>query len=82
MSIKVVNFFSNSVGRKDTEVELVSDNLLREILGVELPSEVGNSQVAPVLQEKIKNVIFAMNSNKAPGPDGYPTKKLGIMGNY
>ncbi|KAK8627623.1 hypothetical protein V6N13_135230 [Hibiscus sabdariffa] len=74
ISNELVQFFSNSLGTIDPEVNLVSDVLLKDILRVELTPEMGDSLVAPVTHKEIRDVIFAMNGNKAHGPDGYFAK--------
>ncbi|KAK8648746.1 hypothetical protein V6N13_129489 [Hibiscus sabdariffa] len=74
ISGELVRFFSGSLGVVDDNVEPVSDDLLKELLGVELTAEMQNSLIAPVTNKEIKDVTFAMNGNKAPGPDGYSAK--------
>ncbi|GJV33899.1 RNA-directed DNA polymerase, eukaryota, reverse transcriptase zinc-binding domain protein [Tanacetum coccineum] len=39
-----------------------------------LSPEVAEFMVRPVSKEEIKSVIFAMNDDKAPGPDGFSSK--------
>ncbi|KAK9030462.1 hypothetical protein V6N11_031889 [Hibiscus sabdariffa] len=74
ISGELVRFFSGSLGVVDDNVEPVSDDLLKELLGVELTAEMQNSLIAPVTNKEIKDVIFTMNGNKAPGPDRYSAK--------
>ncbi|KAK8675273.1 hypothetical protein V6N13_033342 [Hibiscus sabdariffa] len=74
ISNEFVQFFSNSLSTIDPEMNLVSDVLLKDILGVKLTPDMSDSLVAPVTHKEIRDVIFAMNGNKAPGPDGYSAK--------
>ncbi|KAK8633411.1 hypothetical protein V6N13_014257 [Hibiscus sabdariffa] len=74
ISNELVNHFVGSLGAIDENVEVVQDNLLKEVLGVELTVDMQNSLVSPVTNEEIKDVVFSMNGNKAPGPDGYSAR--------
>ncbi|KAK8570568.1 hypothetical protein V6N13_032185 [Hibiscus sabdariffa] len=58
----------------NSNVEEVSDELLRDILGVGLTEKMCEALIALVLGREIKDVLFAMDGNKAPGPDGYTAK--------
>ncbi|KAK8668181.1 hypothetical protein V6N13_105646 [Hibiscus sabdariffa] len=71
ISNELIKFFSCSLGQADPNVVEVPNELLKDILGVELTEEMREALIAPVLGKKIKDVLFAMNGNKAPGPDGY-----------
>ncbi|KAK8667936.1 hypothetical protein V6N13_105409 [Hibiscus sabdariffa] len=71
ISGKFIQFFSESLGAMDSNVEVLPDDLLREILDTELSTEMQNHLVAPVTQKEIKDVLFSMNGNKASGPDGF-----------
>ncbi|KAK8603530.1 hypothetical protein V6N13_096008 [Hibiscus sabdariffa] len=66
-----VQFFSSSLGMVDPHVKWISNDLLKKILGVEFSSESRDSLVAPITRNKIKDVVFSMNGNKAPRLDGY-----------
>ncbi|KAK9024561.1 hypothetical protein V6N11_004719 [Hibiscus sabdariffa] len=50
ISGELVRFFSGSLGVVDDNVEHVSDDLLKELLGVELTVEMQNSLIAPGLK--------------------------------
>ncbi|KAL4302951.1 hypothetical protein GQ457_10G005050 [Hibiscus cannabinus] len=69
-----VQFFTDSLGVVDGNVERFSDCLLKQILGVELTSVLQDSLNAPVSHKEIKDVLFSMNGNKAPGPDGFSAR--------
>ncbi|KAK9024783.1 hypothetical protein V6N11_004936 [Hibiscus sabdariffa] len=61
-------------GVVDPNVTAISDSLLKEILGVELSTEMADSLISPITRKEIKDVLFAMNGNKAPGSYGYSAK--------
>ncbi|KAK9016705.1 hypothetical protein V6N11_079200 [Hibiscus sabdariffa] len=56
ISNELVNHFVGSLGAIDENVEVVQDNLLKEVLGVELTVDMQNSLVSPVTNEEIKDV--------------------------
>ncbi|KAL4318418.1 hypothetical protein GQ457_18G016780 [Hibiscus cannabinus] len=74
ISKELVRFFSSSLGNVDPNVTGISDELLKDILGVELSEDMREGLIAPVLGKEIKDVIFVMNGDKAPGSDGYTAK--------
>ncbi|KAL4272993.1 hypothetical protein GQ457_13G006570 [Hibiscus cannabinus] len=74
ISREFIQLFSESLGAVDSNVKVLSDDLLREILDTELSLEIHNHLVAPVTQKEIKDVLFSMNGNKALRPDGFPAK--------
>lgn len=47
---------------------------LSELLDFRCSSNIAEILVRPISEAEIKNVLFAMPSNKAPGPDGYPAE--------
>lgn len=47
---------------------------LSELLDFWCPENIAEILVCPISESEIKNVLFAMPSNKAPGPDGYPAE--------
>ncbi|KAL4334719.1 hypothetical protein GQ457_07G002500 [Hibiscus cannabinus] len=71
---ELIDYFSSSLGVRDDNVQGVSDSLLKGILGCELATDVKDDLVAPVTMKEVKDVVFGMNGNKAPGPDGYSAK--------
>ncbi|KAK8717316.1 hypothetical protein V6N13_044588 [Hibiscus sabdariffa] len=75
----LVNHFVGSLGTIDENVEVVQDNLLKEVLGVELTVDMHNSFVSPVTNKEIKDVVFSMNGNKAPGLDDYSARFFQLM---
>ncbi|KAK8668475.1 hypothetical protein V6N13_105928 [Hibiscus sabdariffa] len=70
ISGELIKFFSYSLGQADPDVVEVPGELLKDILGVGLTEEMCEALIAPVLGKEIKDIRFAMNGNKAPGPDG------------
>ncbi|KAK8644043.1 hypothetical protein V6N13_013316 [Hibiscus sabdariffa] len=74
ISSEMMKHFKNSLGVVDPNVTAISDSLLKEILGVELSTEMADSLISPITRKEIKDVLFAMNGNKAPGSYGYSAK--------
>ncbi|KAL4369287.1 hypothetical protein GQ457_05G000700 [Hibiscus cannabinus] len=74
ISSELIDYFSGTLGVKDANVQGVPDSLLKEILGCELEDEVREAMLAPVTREDVRVVMFGMNGNKAPGPDGFSAK--------
>ncbi|KAK8634135.1 hypothetical protein V6N13_014964 [Hibiscus sabdariffa] len=74
ISQEFVQFFTDLLGSFDENVEVIHDDLLREILDVEITADMQSCLVAPVTQKEIKDVVFSMNGNKAPRLDGYSTR--------
>ncbi|KAK8992269.1 hypothetical protein V6N11_048357 [Hibiscus sabdariffa] len=66
----LVQFFSNFLSVTDSSVQGISNGLLRDILGVEFTPEMQSSLIAPITRKEIRDVLFAMKGDKAPGPDG------------
>ncbi|KAK9013677.1 hypothetical protein V6N11_041678 [Hibiscus sabdariffa] len=69
-----IQFFYESLEAVVSNVEVFPDDLLREILDTELSAEMQNHLVALVTKKEIKDVLFSMNGNKAPEPDGFSAK--------
>ncbi|KAL4384965.1 hypothetical protein GQ457_15G000650 [Hibiscus cannabinus] len=74
ISNEFIQFFTDSLGTIDDHVVQFSDDLLKQILGVELSAEIQDSLVPPITHKEIKDVLFSMNGNKALGPDGFTAK--------
>lgn len=47
-------------------------DFLASVLDYRCPQEISAIFTRPVFPAEIKNVMFSMPSNKAPGSDGYP----------
>ncbi|KAK8592784.1 hypothetical protein V6N13_063349 [Hibiscus sabdariffa] len=54
------------LGTVDGHVENFSDDLLKQILGVELTNEMQDLLVAPVTRKEIKDVLFSKNAFSPP----------------
>ncbi|KAK8672298.1 hypothetical protein V6N13_110671 [Hibiscus sabdariffa] len=61
ISNELANHFVGSLGAIDENVEVVQDNLLKEILGVELTVDMQNYLASVFINKEIKDVIFSMN---------------------
>lgn len=44
---------------------------LEELLEKKVTSEQAQHLVKPITAQEVKQVFFSLNSNKAPGPDGF-----------
>ncbi|KAK8546873.1 hypothetical protein V6N13_093912 [Hibiscus sabdariffa] len=58
ISAELVDYFSSTLGVRDDRVHVVSDSLLKEILGNELDNYSRNALLAPVSRDEIKVVMF------------------------
>ncbi|KAK8669434.1 hypothetical protein V6N13_106865 [Hibiscus sabdariffa] len=58
ISNELINHFVGSLGAIDENVEVVQDNLLKEVLGVELTVDMKKRLVSPVTNKEIKDVVF------------------------
>lgn len=53
-------------------LEDITENRLSDLLDYRCSDTEAASLVGPVQAEEIKEALFSMPANKAPGPDGYP----------
>ena len=67
----VVAYFQNLLGCADGNLEAISEVELRGLLTYRCPQEISDKLICIPTEEEIKEVLFAMPKNKAPGPDGY-----------
>lgn len=65
------SYFQSFLQAQPTELSVMQDSDLAQIIDFRCPSNVATSLVSPILAAEIREVIFHMPSNKAPGPDGY-----------
>ncbi|KAK8540847.1 hypothetical protein V6N13_038590 [Hibiscus sabdariffa] len=72
ISSELVRHFTEALGTVDQNVVPFSDELLKELVGVEISADMRDLLVALVTSKEIKGVLFAMNGNKAPSPYRYP----------
>ncbi|KAK8998227.1 hypothetical protein V6N11_083620 [Hibiscus sabdariffa] len=75
ISHEFVQFFIDLLGSFDDNVEVVHDDLLRKIPDAGINADMQSCLVAPITQKEIKDVVFSMNGNKAPGPDGCSARR-------
>ena len=67
-------FFSEFLNQSPVNYEGTSTEELREIMDFRCSEEDCSMLVEEVTDEEIRRVLFAMPSNKSPGPDGYPSE--------
>ncbi|KAK8651643.1 hypothetical protein V6N13_141232 [Hibiscus sabdariffa] len=60
ISAELVDYFSSTLGVRDDKVHVVSDSLLKEILGNELDNDSRNALLALVSRDEIKAVMFGI----------------------
>ncbi|KAK9009284.1 hypothetical protein V6N11_035826 [Hibiscus sabdariffa] len=58
ISKELIRFFSSSLGEVDLNVTGISDELLKDILGVELSEGMREGLITPVLGKEIKDVFL------------------------
>lgn len=67
-------FFNDFLSYEPENIRSIGVEDMKEILNVRC-SDVESSQLTkPVMDEEIREVLFRMPNNKAPGPDGYTTE--------
>lgn len=73
---EIVDFYKNLLGTADPSVAGGSIPHLRGILQFELSSIQSASLIPPITDEEIKGALWSIDSNSAPGPDGYSSHFL------
>lgn len=70
------SYFAQFLGPDLHQTPTLTDDIpsLSELLDFRCPVNIVEILVHPISEAEIKNVLFAMPSNKAPGPDGYPAE--------
>ena len=71
ISEEAISFFQNLLGTEDTHVVGCPRHLLEEILDGTLLSNEALHLSRPIIAEEIKDAMFGIGNDKAPGPDGY-----------
>lgn len=67
-------FFNEFLSRQPRDIQDKTIEELQDIVPFRCSDEERSMLTKPVLEEEIREVIFHMPSNKAPGPDGYTTE--------
>ena len=71
ISNEAVGFFQKLIGQRDVEVTGCNKELLSEIVQTVLPESAGVELCKAISSEEIRESLFSINGDKAPGPDGY-----------
>lgn len=64
-------FFKEFLSSEPTDIQNKTVSELQEIVPFRCSNEERSSLIRPVTEEEIREVLFHMQSNKSPGPDGY-----------
>lgn len=65
------SFFKNLLSHRIDSYTGMTESYMRELINFEC-GELDSQQLSrPVTDTEVKEVLFAMSSNKSPGPDGY-----------
>ena len=65
-----MRFFEKVIGVVDENVEGCSEEILTELLPC-LLEEASQDLIRPITSIEIKNSMFSIDGEKAPGPDGF-----------
>ncbi|CAA7016344.1 unnamed protein product [Microthlaspi erraticum] len=71
MKATVLNYYKNLLGSSNDEVSPLSVNELQSKLLYRCPSSLAEIIVKIPTDEEIRDTIFSLPKNKAPGPDGF-----------
>lgn len=74
IKVEAVQFFSDFLNRSPEDYSGTSTDELKELLRFRCTEDDCSALEADVTAEEIRDVIFAMPSNKSPGPDGFPSE--------
>ncbi|KAK8686650.1 hypothetical protein V6N13_125673 [Hibiscus sabdariffa] len=74
IATEAVNFFQKLLGVRNEYVVECPISFLKELLGCSFSVEAKQILHARVTREETKAFMFAQNSDKAPGPDGYTSE--------
>ena len=72
IKVEAERFFSEFLNTVPDSYQGATEEELQELMEFRCTSEECSMMEAPVTEEEIRKVLFAMPSNKSPGPDGYP----------
>jgi len=70
----VVEYFRSVLGTTDLPSSPVTLEYLQDLLPFRCSPSQAEGLLCEVKEAKIREILFAMPSNKAPGPDGYPVE--------
>ena len=72
IKVEAERFFSEFLNTVPDSYQGATEEELQELMEFRCTSEECSMMEAPVTEEEIRKVLFAMPSNKSPGLDGYP----------
>lgn len=67
-------FFNEFLSLEPSDIRRVEVAEIQEILNVRCSEDERSQLIKPVSDEEIRDVLFSMPNNKAPGPDSYTTE--------
>ena len=70
ISEEAVGYFEKLIGTVDENVEGCLEEILEELFP-RLPEEASTELIRPITSEEIKQSMFSIDGEKAPGPDGF-----------
>ena len=71
ISEEVVTFYKSLIGSVDVQVTGCPKQILEDVLQSFLNEEKTSNLSRPINRDEIKNVMFSIGNDRAPGPDGY-----------
>lgn len=70
----VAGHFQEFLQARPDNIEEVPESFLSELLVYRCPADTASALVRDITPAEIKETLFSMPLNKAPGPDGYPVE--------
>ncbi|GKV37600.1 hypothetical protein SLEP1_g45612 [Rubroshorea leprosula] len=71
MENEAVRFYQELFGTVDSNCTEASNSWLKDLFNFQLPVDMANSLIHPVIEEEIKVVVFSSPGNRSPGPYGF-----------
>lgn len=70
---EAVGFYHSLLGTTDDEVHCPTVEAISTIMGKSIPEHQSQILATDVMEDEIRQALFAMNENKSTGPDGFTT---------